>query len=50
MNHYHETADGEAFVTVEEGTASITITRYGMRGTAKARDFKRGVIRAMMGC
>lgn len=50
MNHYQETDDGEAFVTVTEGTATITITPFGAYGKAKARDFKRGIVRAIAGC
>ena len=48
INHTIETDDGEAFVTVEEGTAQVTITRYGVYGKAKAGDFQRGIVRGML--
>ena len=48
ISHTIETDDGEAFVTVTEGTAEITITHGRMRGVAKAGDFQRGTVRRLL--
>lgn len=52
MNHYQETADGEAIISVHSETGQITINTAGTlaKGYTTARYFKAAALARRVGC